>query len=112
MTTQVFTWSPLVDPTGQTKFITRVAQFADGYSQSVPDGLNNKKATWPLTFAGTSAEITPIKAFLDARNGSTSFYWTAPLGVQSLFRCADYSLKASGGDMYTLSANFEEVFSP
>jgi phage-related protein len=112
MTTQVFTWSPLVEPTGQTKFVTRVAQFGDGYSQSVPDGLNNKKATWPLTFAGSAAEVQPINDFLDALRGSTSFYWTPPLSTQRLFRCGDYSLKPMGGDMYTLSANFEEVFSP
>jgi phage-related protein len=112
MTTQVFTWAPLVEPTGQTKFATRVAQFGDGYSQTVADGINNKADTWPLAFAGSSAEVVPIKAFLDALQGCTSFYWTPPLGVQSFFRCSDYQLKPSGGDMYTLSANFVEAFSP
>lgn len=112
MTTQVFTWAPLVEPTGQTKFSTRVAQFGDGYSQSVPDGINNKTDTWPLTFTGYSADVSPIKAFLDATSGSTSFYWTPPLGAQSLFRCTDYTLQPLGGDLYTLAATFTEVFNP
>jgi phage-related protein len=112
MTTQVFTWAPLVDPTGSTKFATRVAQFGDGYRQAVADGINNKADTWPLSFAGTSAEVAPIKAFLDSLQGYMSFYWTPPLRTQALFKCPDYTYQAHGGDMYTLNANFEEAFSP
>jgi phage-related protein len=111
MATQTFTWVPLVEPTGTTKFNTRVAQFSDGYSQSVADGINNKWDSWALTFTGKSALISPIKAFLDATQGASSFYWTAPLRSQGLFRCDTYALVPHGGDMYTLTATFSEVFS-
>jgi phage-related protein len=111
MATQTFTWVPLVDPTGTTKFITRVAQFGDGYSQSVPDGINNKADSWPLTFTGNSSLISPIKAFLDAAQGSTSFNWTPPLRSQGLFRCSEYAVQPHGGGLYTLTATFSEVFS-
>lgn len=110
MTTQTFTWSPLVEPTGATKFAVRVAQFGDGYSQAVPDGINNKMDTWPLSFTGAAALISPIKAFLDSMNGATRFYWTPPLRTQALFRCSDYSVQPHGGGLYTLSATFTEAF--
>lgn len=111
MTTPVFTWVPLVSPTGTTKFRTRVAQYGDGYSQAVPDGLNNRVDSWPLTFTGASAVIAPIKAFLDATQGASSFNWTPPLRSQGLFRCSDYAIQPHGGDLYTLTATFSEVFS-
>jgi phage-related protein len=110
MATQTFTWVPLVEPTGTTKFLVRVAQFGDGYSQAVSDGINNKTDSWPLTFVGSGATISAIKAFLDSMKGATRFYWTPPLRTQALFRCTDYSVKASGGNVYTLSATFTEAF--
>jgi phage-related protein len=112
MTTPVFTWSPLVEPTGTTKFSTVSAQFGDGYSQAAANGINNKADSWPLTFLGISAEIQPIKDFLDSLQGYKSFYWTPPLRSQGLFRCAEYSFKPYGGDIYEITATFAEVFSP
>jgi phage-related protein len=111
MATQTFTWSPLVEPTGTTKFSTRVAQYGDGYSQAVADGINNRYDSWPLTFTGRSADIAPIKAFLDSLQGYQSLLWTPPLRSQGLFRCSEYALVPHGGDLYTLTATFSEVFS-
>lgn len=112
MATQTFTWQPSLDVTGSTTFLTREAVFGDGYSQSTPDGINNKSDSWPLTFVGNSAYIAPIKSFLDGLSGSTSFYWTPPLRAQGLFRVATYSLQPHGGDAYTLTVTFKEVFAP
>lgn len=110
MTTPTFTWAPLVEPAGQTKFAVHVAQFADGYSQAVARGINNKADTWPLSFTGSAAYLAPIKAFLDGLQGFRSFFWTPPMRAQGLFRCGDYTLHAHGGNSYTLDATFTEVF--
>ena len=113
MATQTFTWSPMLEPQGTTAFLTREAKFSDGYSQSVADGINNKSDSWPLTFAGQSAYIAPIKAFLDSLQGYQSFYWTPPLRTQGLFRAAaGYTCQPHGADAYTLTVTFTEVFNP
>lgn len=109
---EIFTWSPMIEPQGSGKFRTRSAQFGDGYKQQVADGLNVESQSWPLTFRGSEAYVAPILAFLRARKGSQSFYWTPPLGVQSLFTCAEYGVTAHGGGHYTLTATFEQSFQP
>jgi phage-related protein len=110
LATQTFTWSPLIEPTGTTNFAVRVAQFGDGYSQAVADGINNKADSWPLVFSGTSAYITAIKSFLDGLQGFRSFFWTPPLRTQGLFRAGSYTTQPHGGDAYTLSVTFTEVY--
>lgn len=110
--TDTFTFVPLVEPQGQSVFRVRKAQFGDGYSQVVGDGLNTEVQTWPLSFIGKSSDIMPILAFLRAYAGHTSFYWTPPLGVQGLYRCEKFNLTPHGNDNYTLSAEFQEVFAP
>jgi phage-related protein len=112
MSVETFIWQPLLNPVGQTTYRVRKAQFGDGYSQTVGDGINNAVSSWPLSFRGRSAQITPVKAFLDAHAGFVSFYWTPPLGVQGLYRCESSTLQFMGVDMYTLTATFEQVFAP
>lgn len=112
MTTQTFTWSATDAATGDATFRVRTAQFGDGYAQVVADGLHNRVGSWPLTFTGPTSRIEAIMAFLDARGGSESFYWTPPLGVQGLYRCAQYSLHREGGDIYSVTATFDEAFAP
>ncbi|RQU14186.1 phage tail protein [Burkholderia cenocepacia] len=110
MTTPIFTWVPLVGAKGTAKFSVRTAQFGDGYRQDVADGINNKADSWPLVFTGHSSLISPIKSFLDARQGYQSFYWTPPLRPQGLFKCAQYTVTLVEGDIYTLEASFVEAF--
>lgn len=112
MTTQTFAWLPRVDPTGTTTLRVRTAQFGDGYKQTVADGINNKMQTWPLSFVGKSAKITPIRDFLDARMGFQAFYWTPPLGAQGLYKCASYTLHPLGAGNYELTCTFEQSFQP
>lgn len=109
---ETFTWVPLVEPVGTTKYAVRTAQFGDGYSQSVADGINNKLDAWPLTFTGNTAYIAPIKAFLDSLQGYQSFYWTPPLASGPLlFRAEQCTVKPYGGGNYELNVTFQEVFS-
>lgn len=110
--TDTFTWVPLVGTQGTTALRTRKAQFGDGYSQAVPDGINNASDSWPLSFIGDAATVQPIRDFLAAHKGASSFYWTPPLGAQGLYRCEGYQVQALGGGVYTLTATFQQVFAP
>ncbi len=108
----VFNWTPQVDPQGQTTFRVRSAQFGDGYTQSVGDGINNRIDSWPLSFEGDAAYVQPIKDFLDSHAGAQSFQWTPPLGAPALFRCTTYTLTPHAAGNYGLSATFQQVFVP
>jgi phage-related protein len=112
MTTPTFTWAPTGQPNGTLKFRVRTAQFGDGYSQRVADGINNKISSWPLTFVGKKADMQAIAAFLDERAGWQAFNWTPPAGVQGYYQAGEYNLSPIGGDVYTLTVTFQQVFSP
>ncbi|WNL45962.1 phage tail protein [Dyella sp. BiH032] len=109
---EVFGWIPQVEPQGQTTFRVRSAQFGDGYTQTVTDGINNRVDSWPLSFDGDGSYVSPIKDFLDRHAGAASFQWTPPLGAPALFRCAGYTLVPRAAGYYTLSATFQQVFAP
>ncbi|WP_408534621.1 phage tail protein [Paraburkholderia fungorum] len=111
MTTQVFTWAPSLEIVGTTKYVVRTAQFGDGFSQSVQDGINNRFDTYPLTFSGDGTKIAAIKAFLDSTGGYQAFNWTPPLRAQGLFKCDTPTIQPHGANSYTLTVNFVEVFS-
>ncbi|MFJ2360438.1 phage tail protein [Pseudomonas fluorescens] len=109
---EVFTWCPRVDAVGTETDRVRTAQFGDGYSQAVGDGINTRVGTYPLTFTGKREYIQPIKAFLDRHGGHTSFKWTPPLGVPSLFRAPERSISPNGAEIFTLTVTFNQVFAP
>jgi phage-related protein len=110
--TTTFTWKHDARLGGTTTFRRLTAQFGDGYQQTAADGINNKSQSWPLSFTASAATITAIRTFLDARGGWQSFFWTPPLGVQGYYKCASYEPKHLGGDMWQLTATFEESFQP
>lgn len=109
--TDTFNYPYTTEPTGTATLRARKAQFGDGYAQTVADGLNAKTQAWPLVFDGDDGDISPIAAFLDAHVG-ISFYWTPALGVQGYYQCASYTLVPHGSNLYTLTAQFQQVFHP
>lgn len=109
---EVFTWAPDSKMTGTETDRVRTAQFGDGYSQAVGDGINTRVGTWPLMFSGSKARIMEIKAFLDRHGGHKSFQWTPPLGEPSLFRAPERSPSHMGGEVYRLSVTFNQTFAP
>lgn len=109
---EVFSWCPRVDVVGTETDRVRTAQFGDGYSQAVGDGINTRVGTWPLTFTGKRDYILPIKAFLDRHGGHKSFLWTPPLGEPSLFRAPERTVSPHGAENYTLTVTFNQVFAP
>lgn len=110
--TTTFTWKHDSKPTGQTTLRVLTAQFGDGYKQEAADGINNKSDSWPLSFTGLSAKITPIRDFLDALKGYQAFFWTPPLGTQGYYKASEYSLQHMGNDVYSLSVTFKQSFQP
>ncbi|MEN4919714.1 phage tail protein [Achromobacter spanius] len=107
-----FTWRATGQPNGAVTFRRLTAQFGDGYRQVAGDGINSKVQSWPLTFAGSKREMDALVAFLDRHAGIRSFLWTPPLGEEGLYEAPTFSLSHVGGDVYTVSATFQQVFKP
>jgi phage-related protein len=110
--TTTFTWKHDAKPSGTKTFRVLKAQFGDGYEQTAADGINNASQSWPLSFTGRAARITPIRDFLDACAGSQSFLWTPPLGAQGYYKCPTYELKQVGTDVWQIAATFNQSFQP
>ncbi|WP_246795622.1 phage tail protein [Burkholderia perseverans] len=111
--TDVFTWFPTVANTsGTTTLKTRKAQFGDGYTQSVADGLNSASSSFSLQFINDAVTIGAIMAFLRAHCG-VSFQWTPLLWTApGLFTCETFSEPVRDGDVYTITATFNQTFAP
>ena len=107
----VFTWQPTNEARGRVTARVRRAQFGDGYSQSVPDGINHISQEWPLTIVGRWSTVGPAVAFLESHVGE-SFQWTPPRGTASLWQCDEWEIKNEGADVYTVTATFQQTFSP
>lgn len=103
------------DKSQKTKeFRVLTADFGDGYSQSVPDGLNTHIESWDLTFEHYPAsDINTITTFLDARLGSQSFYWTPPdeLTPKLWKQDGSYSVAFNGPSTRTLNVTLKRVYS-
>jgi phage-related protein len=108
-----FGWIPQVDPEAEINFRVRAAQFGDGYSQEVADGINNRTRSYPLTFVCNDDDATDIMAFFDAHQGFAAFNWTPPLNtVAALFKVVTYHHIPHGAGWNTITATFVEKFSP
>lgn len=86
--------------------------FADGYAQSAPDGLNHIKRTcqpsWPRLKRLQSDEI---EAFLRARAGGP-FRWMYPgESDYSQWKCKSWTATDLRNDRVNLVAQFEQDFS-
>ncbi|MCM2537718.1 phage tail protein [Burkholderia glumae] len=109
-----FIWKPTVaNSSGSATMKVRKAQFGDGYAQRTADGLNNSSSTFSLQFVNDAATIGAILAFLRAHGGATSFYWTPILwAAPALFTCETFSEPTRDGNIYTITATFEQTFAP
>jgi phage-related protein len=89
----MFEWEPSRNPTKQTTSRVHVNQYGDGYSQRIPDGINNIDETWRLEFKNrTLFEIDQIDDFLADVEGYISFLWVEPWTLQKIpVICEDWS---------------------
>lgn len=114
--TDVFIWRVTATAAGEGEFLVTDSDFGDGYSQSVPQGINNESQNWNVTFigrkrTGTFGVLDPL-AFIRARKGGISFFWTPPLGTQGYYQCRRYSIRDEGGGLFAVNCAFKQVFQP
>jgi phage-related protein len=110
--TDTFTWPTTSSSSGGGSFRTKKAQFGDGYSQEVEDGLNAEDQTATVMVEGTEAELQPVVDFARAHKAE-SFLWTPPFSTEGLYRCRSFKwAPLSGGYQYTLTLEFVKTYVP
>lgn len=108
----VFTWKAEVESSGSGEFIVFASKFGDGYSQEVPNGLNNETQKWNVSISGYGPYIRQVLDFIRDQKGM-SFQWKAPnTSGLGWFRCKRYSESDKGGDYWTLNMEFEQGYAP
>ena len=95
-----------------TEFRVIKAQYGNGYSQRAPDGINNSVGSWDLAWDNiTAAEFGVITAAFEQARGADYFTWLAPGDlVTKRWIVAKYTKAAMSGDIYSVSANLQQVF--
>lgn len=110
------TFTPSIPPSPGTSDTIKVkkleAEFGDGYSQAVPDGINHLRREisldWELL---TPAQSNEIIAFFRARGGCEPFYWTpSDEATPVKWICDDWVEKRNEGGMRSISAKFKQSF--
>lgn len=104
-----FTYIPVYGATETTRARVLKAQFGDGYTQRVADGINTQPRTWSLSFSKTQADIETILTFLRTEGGVTSFTWTPPRGAVGKWICEEWNIAVNDG-YDALTVQFVEVF--
>ncbi|WP_414451292.1 phage tail protein [Burkholderia sp. 22PA0099] len=110
--TETFSWSPALGGQGDTTWSVREAKFGDGFTQRVEDGINNESDSWQLTFRGRRDVVMPIREFLRKHRGARAFFFTPPGGEQGLYVCKAMSRVFNTATVFTITATFEQTFSP
>lgn len=109
MARETFNWQPSYDSQMSQEPLVTVTKFGDGYELRVPDGINNNPQKWSLEFVRSSANYPDVLAFIQARNGSQSFYWTTPFGETKIFVCRSWRVSRKQGH-HVITLDFEQVF--
>jgi phage-related protein len=107
-----FTWIPSIGFTNDSTPKVKTAKFGDGYSQRVPDGINNISQSWNLQFQSQPVEVAEaIEAFFRLKQGVTSFTWVPPGEVAEVKVIAPKWTKTyDSGISRSLSVTFERVY--
>ncbi len=97
-----------------TKPRVHTANFGDGYSQRVGDGINPLEQHFNLNFSNrTKADIDAIANFLETKAGVTSFDFNYPeSGGETTIKvlCSDWSQSWSYDDYYSLKLKLVRVY--
>ncbi len=110
----IFTWIPDANISNSPKDRVTKIEFGDGYAQRIRNGINTKADSWSLTFSNRNeTEGKEIVYFLKSCSGTVVFDWTAPgdtLPKRWICEAGAYSFKIGKGNIYSISAKFDEVF--
>lgn len=103
-----FTWLHAYNHPTDNQPKIRTIQFGDGYSQSLPDGINNILPVMNLEFECDLAEATAILHFLENCAGTESFVWLPPppRGTLSRWICKRWSDAQPFYNNYKIQAEF------
>lgn len=90
------------------------ADFGDGYSQPVRDGLNHVRKTialkWDVLTAGQAAQIN---AFLEERGGTEPFLYTPARTTTPIkFTCDEWQETQNAAGLSSFTATFKQSFNP
>lgn len=109
-----FTWPVDANPSRDSKPRVTNIKFGDGYEQRVAHGINTNPMDWNIAFANRDeTEALEIDSFLTSHNGVSAFDWTPPgASASSKFKCQQWTFVPGKGNLYSMSAKFEEVFDP
>lgn len=109
---ETFSWSPAypVETTPTPQLLE--ATFGDGYSQSVPDGINFLRDSWALVFENRpSEEGGAIDEFLRRHGGYRWFWWLPPRASALVkVRCKTWKKTNVQVNTVTVTATFTQVF--
>jgi phage-related protein len=106
------TLQPIIDSINK-NYNARVLRnnFADGYSQRVPDGLNTIDREITVSFIGTAAEVKVYSDALEACKGATTFQWTPPGETGSLnWTSDDWSVVLLSNSLYKITIKMKREF--
>ena len=86
--------------------------FGDGYEQRVPDGINNIKRSWTLSYQQETPDADIIEAFLKSTKGADSFTWTPPRGSTGswIISSEGWTREVANFGYEKINVTFEEVF--
>ena len=87
-------------------------RYGDGYTQRIPDGINNNLLNLDLSFEGRAEKETlAILHFLNVRRAAEAFLYTppAPFATEKLFVCKNFNSTVVFRDNFNIKAKFEEV---
>ena len=107
-----FIWTPSYNQSAEISPRVLAVRFGDGYTQRIPDGINNNLLNLDLTFENRSEkEATAIAHFLNVRRGAEPFAYTppSPYATQKLFICKSFTSTFVFNDNFTVNAKFEET---
>jgi len=96
------------------------AQFGDGYSQRVRDGINTKVERFSISFNNRSAEeINLIAAYFDSKAGLhfvlniTDTFTSGALSASAIkVICNEYSTQYTNTVNHSLTTTFRRVYEP
>lgn len=109
---EIFTHVAAISFTRASKPRARVAQFGDGYSQRLVEGINTQDDTWELSFVHRSiVDAADIVSFLETKYGTVPFLWTPP-GDLTQFKviCEEWKTEYASPISRTISCTFKRVY--
>lgn len=92
-----------------------VAEFGDGYSQRVLDGINSKNEEFSVSFTNRSASsINLLAKYLDSKAGKNFTFTVTDLDGDTNLKviCDSYDITYTQENVHSLSTTFKRVYEP